>query len=138
MDVWARHMFKIKQKNPAQVSSIGALTESTAIGYLRKKGLKLISRNYRPPGRGMADLDAVMLDQDGTVVFVEVRFRSSLMYGGAAASISASKKQRLIQAARFFLQQYRDVPACRFDAVVFENGNDQQPVWIKSAFEAKV
>lgn len=114
---------------------VGQDAEGKAIRYLQKQGLSLVARNFRASGRGAADLDAVMRERDGTIVFVEVRLRGSHEFGGAAASISAAKKQRLIKAAQFFLMRYTQLPSCRFDVVGFEPTHTAQPLWYKGAFE---
>lgn len=115
----------------------GDFAEDVAVKYLRKQGLSLIARNYQPSGRGMADLDIVMQDTDGTVVFIEVRLRSSSAFGGALGSISAAKQKRLIKSAQCFLMRLSVMPSCRFDVVVFEGGTKAEPLWMRHAFEVK-
>jgi putative endonuclease len=78
----------------------GDAAEDVALTCLTRAGLMLVDRNYRTPGRGGGEIDLVMRDRDGTLVFVEVRQRSSESYGGAGASISGIKQQRIIFAAR--------------------------------------
>ena len=108
----------------------GNAAEDQALAFLQAAGLKLLERNYRTPGRGGGEIDLVMRDRDGTLVFVEVRARSSARFGGAAASIGAGKCRRLRQAAEaFLLTRSRPLPPCRFDAVCFE-GSDE-PVWLR-------
>ena len=71
-----------------------------------------------------------------TLVFVEVRSRGSLAYGGAAGSIDHRKQLRLRRAAnRFLVERFGQHrwPACRFDVVAFEAGRAN---WIKGAFDA--
>ncbi|MGL4668501.1 MAG: YraN family protein [Saezia sp.] len=126
--VW---LWKSKSEN------VGAGAEEAAVRYLSSQGMALIARNFQPPGRGMADLDVIMQDRDGTIVFVEVRLRSSLAYGGAAGSITTAKQRRLIQAAQYFLNRFKVMPACRFDVVVFEGDKNLTPLWLKHAFEMK-
>lgn len=108
------------------------LAEDQALAYLEKAGLKLVTRNYRTPGRGGGEIDLIMRDRDGTLVFVEVRSRGSAQFGGAGASIGQTKQRRIILAARHYLAALRAHPPCRFDVVLIEG----QPVWLKSAFDA--
>ena len=115
----------------------GACAEDAALRYLKKQNMSLLARNFQPAGRGMADLDLVMQERDGTVVFVEVRLRTHTGFGGAGESISAQKQRRLIQAARYFLMRYRTVPATRYDVVAFEDEALTQPLWLRSAFEVR-
>jgi putative endonuclease len=73
------------------------------LAFLQAAGLKLLERNYRTPGRGGGEIDLVMRDRDGTLVFVEVRSRASNAFGGAGASIGAIKQRRIVFAARHYL-----------------------------------
>ncbi len=65
-------------------------------------------------------------------MFVEVRSRSRSDFGGAAASITASKQARIILAARHYLAQHSMDAPCRFDAVLLQAGQLQ---WLPAAFE---
>ena len=112
---------------------VGDAGEDRALDYLRAQGLKLAARNYRTPGRGGGEIDLVMWDRDGTLVFVEVRKRASTRYGGAAASIGAMKQRRVVFAARHYLLRLPALPPCRFDVVSMENGAIQ---WMRAAFDA--
>ncbi len=91
--------------------------------------MRLLARNVTCRG---GEIDLVMRDRDGALVFVEVRARASSRYGGAAASIGQHKQRRILLAARYFLVT-RGVgeSACRFDAVVFEG---RRLVWLRDAF----
>lgn len=107
--------------------------EVDALRHLQAAGLKLITRNYRCPG---GELDLVMLDQQ-TLVFVEVRFRRDRNFGGALASINTRKQQRLLLAAQRFLQTHREYQKlrARFDVVSLEgNAGASKLQWIKDAF----
>ncbi|MCB1974193.1 MAG: YraN family protein [Burkholderiaceae bacterium] len=112
----------------------GDAAEDLAWAHLRAqaKGLQLLARNYRTPGRGGGEIDLIVQEPDGTVVFVEVRSRSNSAYGGAGASVSATKQRRIIFAARHYLLRWVAPPPCRFDVVLVEDSVD----WIKAAFDA--
>ena len=114
--------------------ALGDAAETQALQYLRMQAMTLVARNYRTPGRGGGEIDLIMRDAEGTLVFVEVRQRSRAAHGGALASITLAKRQRIVWAARHFLTRLRDVPPCRFDVVVIES--DGHPQWIKAAFDA--
>ncbi|RYY72507.1 MAG: YraN family protein, partial [Comamonadaceae bacterium] len=88
---------------------------------------------YRTPGRGGGEIDLVMRDRDGTLVFVEVRQRGSTDYGGAAASVGAIKQRRIVFAARHFLLRLDRMPPCRFDVVSIDATGVQ---WLRAAFDA--
>jgi len=112
---------------------LGDEAEGEALRYLQRQGMELVQRNYRTPGRGGGEIDLIMQDTDGTLVFVEVRSRSATGHGGAAASISGSKQRRIVFAARHFLMQLRELPPCRFDVVLLEVAG---LLWLKAAFDA--
>ena len=111
----------------------GDAAEDAALAHLRAAGMKLLQRNYRTPGRGGGEIDLIMQDRDGTLVFVEVRKRSSGKYGGAAASVGATKRRRIIFAARFYLMRLNKEPPCRFDVICVEPTGVE---WLKAAFDA--
>ncbi len=119
---------------------IGQLTEFLAAVFLRLRGLRIIRKNYICP-RGEVDLVALHRENSHaqTLVFVEVRYRSSEQYGSPAASIDEAKRIRLIKSAEFFLsafKEYADLPV-RFDAVLLTRSVRRPPVtWIKDAFDA--
>src|SRR3989344_1194815 len=62
----------------------GNVAEDQALAHLQAAGLQLVVRNYRTPGRGGGEIDLVMRERDGTLVFVEVRSRAGSAFGGAA------------------------------------------------------
>lgn len=109
----------------------GKSAEDAAAEYLQARGLKLAARNYHCR---FGEIDLVMRDGD-TLVFVEVRSRRSSAFGGAAASITSAKREKLAAAARHYLSGRSPVPPCRFDAVLIE-GEPPRIEWLRSAFEA--
>lgn len=113
--------------------SVGDAAEDRALAYLQAQGLRLAGRNYRTPGRGGGEIDLVLWDRDGTLVFVEVRKRASRAWGGAAASIGAAKQRRIVFAARHYLLRLGSTPPCRFDVISMEGGGIQ---WMRAAFDA--
>ncbi|WP_300552293.1 YraN family protein [Limnohabitans sp. Rim8] len=111
----------------------GDAGEDEALAYLQARGLRLLQRNYRTPGRGGGEIDLIMQESDGTVVFVEVRQRSRTDHGGAAASIGYAKQRRIIFAAQHYLLRWRSLPPARFDVVAIEA---RGPQWLQAAFDA--
>ena len=107
----------------------GAEAEALAAEFLERQGLRVLQRNYRCR---LGEIDLVARDGD-TTVFVEVRQRASGAFGGAAASITAKKRMRLLRAARFYLSHLQALPACRFDALLIE-GEPPRIDWIRNAF----
>lgn len=116
--------------------SRGDEAEDQALVYLQAQGLTLVERNYRiargPRARG-AEVDLIMHDRDGTLVFVEVRARRDTGHGGAAASVSHGKQRRCILGARHYLMSLSTLPPCRFDVVAIDG---ELLNWIPAAFMA--
>ena len=113
----------------------GDSAERIAENYLTREGLSLVTRNYRCR---FGEIDLVMRDRD-TTVFVEVRLRQTKGnrdYGGAAASISPRKQARIVAAAQHYLAGMKQLPPCRFDAVLLNQLTDAHIEWIKDAFGA--
>ena len=111
----------------------GDAAEDRALAHLLRQGLKLVARNYRTPGRGGGEIDLIMRDpRDGTLVFVEVRQRSTASHGGAGGSITGVKQRRIVFAARHYLNGLRTLPPCRFDVVLVE----ERITWLQGAFDA--
>jgi putative endonuclease len=111
--------------------------EALALRHLQQQGLELVQRNYRVargPGARAGEIDLVMRERDGTLVFVEVRRRARRDHGGAAASVTPAKQRSLIYAAQHYLARLRSVPPCRFDVVAIDDG--LAPEWIRGAFDA--
>lgn len=107
----------------------GEAAESLAASFLCAQGLVIARRNYRCR---FGEIDLIARD-GATLVFVEVRQRRTEGYGGAAESITAAKRARLVAAARHYLARHRSVPPCRFDAVLIR-GEPPRIEWIRNAF----
>lgn len=132
--------FYARRESNAESRAAGARFEAHALAFLRRQRLVLVARNVHCRG---GELDLVMRERDGTLVFVEVRARSRRGYGGAAASVGWHKQQRVLRAAKYFLSRGRAaegacegrhvVPVCRFDVIAFECGC---LVWLRDAFRA--
>jgi putative endonuclease len=114
----------------------GDTAEAQALEHLQGQGLALVERNYRvargPHARG-GEVDLILRERDGTLVFVEVRARTDARHGGAAASVGAAKRASLVLAARHYLLRFAVPPPCRFDVVAIEGGALQ---WLRGAFDA--
>ncbi len=110
--------------------SRGAQAEQLAALYLRQRGLALVQQNYRCR---YGEIDLIMRE-GATLVFVEVRLRSRSDFGGAAASIGATKQGRLVRTAQHYLSTLRAVPPCRFDALLLHSPDETGIEWVKNAF----
>ena len=112
--------------------SPGSRAEQWSEQYLQRQGLELVARNFRSR---FGEIDLIMLDKT-SLVFVEVRLRSSADFGGAAASIDARKQQRIIRTAQQYLGGLTHPPPCRFDAILMDDAQGKNLQWLKNAFEA--
>lgn len=114
----------------------GQAAEDAACDWLASHGFLTVCRNFRCR-RGEADL--IMAKSD-VLVFAEVRFRAGTEYGGAAASVTRAKQQKIIAAARYFLHHRPRFAnhAVRFDVIAMtgQPGN-WQIQWIPAAFLAE-
>lgn len=112
---------------------LGQEGERIAESYLRKKGYRVVERNYRC---SVGELDLVVLDRR-VIVFVEVKTRTDERFGAPLESVGSRKQKKMIKAALFFLSQrrlhHRDA---RFD-VVGVSWRDREPVveHVENAFE---
>ncbi|MFC3684637.1 YraN family protein [Hydrogenophaga luteola] len=129
-----------KQGASVTTKQRGDAAEDAALRHLQRHGLRLVQRNFRTPGRGGGEIDLIMREPDGTLVFVEVRQRASASRGGAGASITGVKQRRIVFAARHFLLRLGSEPACRFDVVLIQgarDGTDAPDIqWLRAAFDA--
>ena len=108
---------------------IGSCHEEQAAAFLKKQGLYIVERNFRCKS-GEIDIIA----RDGRyLVFVEVKYRSTMTSGWASQAVDYHKQQRICKAAQFYLIRYGygEVP-CRFDVVAVDGEKLQ---WIRNAFE---
>jgi len=114
--------------------------EAVAESLLRRRGLRLLARNYACRG---GEIDLVMLD-GSVLVFVEVRYRRCDRYGSGADSVTAVKQRRIVHAARHYLATHSQhgILPCRFDVVSIGGDRDQSGYpeatvnWIRAAFDA--
>ena len=125
-------LFNLKQTD-VTTRLRGNAAEDAALAHLLAAGLTLVERNYRTPGRGGGEIDLVMREAGGTLVFVEVRARAATTHGGAAASVGGVKQRRIVLAAHHYLMRHRSPPACRFDVVAIDGDHIE---WLKAAFDA--
>lgn len=117
-------------QNPRCVNPRGEQAEKLAADFLRSRGLVIVERNY---SCRFGEIDLIAREGK-TIVFIEVRHRSSAAYGGAAASITPAKRGRLLKTARHYLATLHPVPPCRIDAMLL-TGDSPEIEWIHNAIE---
>ena len=119
-----------------QKQILGKEGERIAENYLKKKGYRVVERNYRCP---VGELDLIVLDRR-VIVFVEVKTRSDDRFGVPLESVHRRKQQKMMKAALFFLSQHRlDHREARFD-VIGISLRDREPVveHIQNAFDCSL
>lgn len=111
---------------------LGEQGENIAADFLRKKGYKVIERNYR---NTFGEIDIIALHK-GTVVFIEVKTRRSDGFGKPYEAIDTRKKVKMKNIALMYLKKFKKEIPARFDVVSIQlNGNDRQIELIQNAFE---
>ena len=107
---------------------LGKVGEKTAAEYLKKKGYKILERNYKNP---FGEVDIVAKDNEYTV-FIEVKTRTDDAFGAPAESVDYRKRLKYARIAEAYLKINGKVDcACRFDVLEVENGKINH---IKDAF----
>ncbi|MCX7793798.1 MAG: YraN family protein [Thermodesulfovibrionales bacterium] len=108
----------------------GIKGENLAINYLKKKGYKILERNYRTRA---GEID-IIASKDGMVVFVEVKTRSTDLFGAPEESVTKEKQERLKKAALYYLKDLKNMPPLRFDVISIELKPEPTIVHIEYAF----
>jgi putative endonuclease len=111
--------------------TIGTEYEKIAETFLNQQGFKTFARNFYSR---FGELDLVMLQQD-TLLFVEVRYRKNSYFGTAIETVTASKQQKLLKTAKYFLLKHPQFQqhACRFD-IIGISPVDGAINWLENAF----
>ncbi len=107
----------------------GQKAEELCADLLQKAGLRILARNWRCR---LGEIDLVA-EEAGTLVFAEVRLRRDARFGGAAESITAAKRARIVAAARLYLAGRTAMP-CRFDVLLLDSLAPARVRWIRDAF----
>lgn len=104
------------------VNPIGKRGEDIAVEFLKKKGHKILERNFR---KSYGEIDIISIHQN-TLVFTEVKTRTSNQFGTPFESITSWKLKSLVKTAQLYKASHPKLPsALRIDAVsvkLLENG----------------
>ena len=111
----------------------GAAYERLAAAFLQEQGSRILAANYRRP---TGEIDLVAEEPDGTLAFIEVKYRSSTAYGYPSQAVDRKKQQRILRTAALYLQEKRlfDRPV-RFDIAEILGGRIRI---IRNAFTASI
>ena len=127
-------LFFIRRRLLSDRARLGRWGERRCERYLKNKGLRTLARNYSCK---VGELDLVMVDGDGVLVFVEVRSRADESFGPAETTVTPAKRLRVARAARYFLavEKIEDRPL-RFDVVtlILDRSNPPQIRHFENAF----
>ena len=109
---------------------IGNDKEKLAADYLTAHGMRVVEQNFYTR-RG--EIDVIGL-HEGYLVFVEVKYRSSLRYGNAAAAVDLRKQRRICAAADYYRYKnhYGERTAVRYDVLAIQG---EEVIWIRNAFQ---
>ena len=115
----------VRRKLLSDPHRLGRWGQNRAESYLRRRGLRTIARNYAFVG---GELDLVMAEKDGTLVFTEVKTRQSEDYYPAVAAVNHDKRRKITRTAKRFVKQFNvSQRPLRFDIVTVILGEQGAP-----------
>ena len=115
-----------QQDGPGRAEDrLGRYGEDLAAQHLEAAGMRLLDRNWRCRE---GELDLVARDRDGTVVFCEVKTRSTAAFGDPAEAVGWAKARKLRTLAGVWLREHPGDAPLRFDVVSIVRRHGQPPV----------
>ena len=109
-----------RRKLLADRKLLGRWGERRSERFLKRKGLHKLARNFFYK---TGEIDIVMADTDGQIIFVEVKTRANEDFAAAELALTAGKRSKLFKTARYFLRVNNlEDRACRFDVVTIVLG----------------
>jgi putative endonuclease len=127
------YIFRGKKQGTVAGANLGQRGEEAAVHYLQKCGFKILERNFRCRA-GEVDIIA---EEKGDLVFVEVKARSSRLFGDPAEAVTSRKQGQISKAALCYLGDRHRGRAARFDVVTVRFSGDRvaEVEIIRDAFE---
>ena len=92
---------------------LGKKGENVAAHYLKKKGYKIVDKNFTTP---FGEIDIIAWD-GATLVFIEVKTRKSARYGHPFESVTRQKIKKISKVALYYLKRFKTIPRARFDVL---------------------
>lgn len=115
----------VRKKLLSDPHRLGRWGQNRAEKYLRRHGLRTIARNYAFSG---GELDLVMAEKDGTIVFTEVKTRRNEDFYPAVAAVNQKKRHKITRTAKCFLRQFKiSERPLRFDIITVVLGEKGRP-----------
>ena len=111
----------------------GRIGEDLAHRYLRRRGCRVVARNYRPRSGG-GEIDLIVW-HGRTLVFVEVKTRSGEEFGPPDRAVDCEKREHLRRAARDYVRRSETAwESTRFDIVNVLLERPPRVEWLRDAF----
>jgi len=127
--VSAVRQFRRQQSTHAR----GRAAEAVGVSWLERQGLRVKARNFRTKA---GEIDVVGADAD-TLVFIEIKARSTRAFGPASTAVPPTKQRRIARAAALYLTRHPHSGPCRFDVLAMDRVEDGWSYdWIRDAFDA--
>lgn len=112
--------------------SLGKAGEDAAVSYLKRKGYRILERNYRTV---FGEVDIIAMD-GGVFVFTEVKTRSDGSFGLPFEAVGARKRERMRKVALSYLKRMKKEVPARFDVVSISVEVGRESIThIKDAFD---
>lgn len=109
---------QIAQKNFYK-KFLGRAGEIKAAEFLEKKGFKILKTNYKTH---LGEID-IIAEDNGALVFVEVKTRSGDGYGAPSEAVDLKKREKYFKvASEYLVREKKSDRVCRFDVVEIEKG----------------
>jgi len=116
-----RKLLPKKRRPSADKESLGRWGEKRCEKFLKRKGLKTLIRNFSCK---TGEIDLIMVDGDGTLVFIEVKTRTNEDFGPSESVVTKTKQTRMLRTARYFLTTNNiENRPFRFDVVTIVLGD---------------
>lgn len=113
-------------------TKLGEKGEDSACDFLKKSGFEIVARNFRFKRN---EVDVIAKDKNGTLVFVEVKAKSSTQFGHPEEAVDAKKAARIIEAAEHYIFENDWQGNIRFDVIAIDLSSEKgKIVHFKDAF----
>ena len=115
------------------MKALGNKGEDVAAKFLKRNGYRIIARNYKTP---LGEIDIIAKDGN-TIVFIEVKTRTSNAFGYPFESVTRKKKDKLKKLALLYLKKNAHESSARFDVISISSDKDMKMEieHIKDAFD---
>ncbi len=124
----------LSKMNDLLRKKLGADGEQVAVGFLRKRGLRILEQNFRCR---LGEIDIIAMDKK-TVCFVEVKTRRTLGFGSGMEAVSRAKQQKIMKTALLYLKMH-NLSECdfRFDVISILLSDPSPPhvEYLENAFD---